>query len=149
MGDFKQFEPLRIGGRWTFDFKLPQGLEWDGEVHKAEELQLAEDTNSSFPTKMPEGEINMELIDRTDDINEVKSVRAVMDEWIRLIEEGAHERLEGIYKYFEPDYDNTDPTNMTFYLRKPVDQLTEEEKQEIKDLICECFGIKNLENFLA
>ena len=132
--------------KWAVEFTMPEGVCFpDVSIHKLDTLELAESfTMDEFPTIDSSAELNIEFVDKTDELNEAKSIQSWMDEWMRMIAESKEMReVEGtLYEFFEPDVTKDDATHMHYRIKKPIYKMTSDEKQRLKKLLSENFNIK-------
>lgn len=148
MGKKVNINPLSF----TFKWEMPEGLFSDDiSVHQCDNLQTnikCDYGAKGFPTIDSSVELNIELVDWTDELNSSKSVRNWMDEWIELVANSKEFReVEGtILEFFEiDDNDDNDATHTNWIIKKPISEMTDDEKLRLKRLLTENFRIKEEE----
>ena len=77
-------------------------------------------------------DIQIEFSDREDN-----SVQNFMRQWINLIDRDFKEQEDGLFKWFECSDDEQHPGAISMVLKKPLNELTEDDKKEIIELLRE------------
>lgn len=146
--DYKNVEFLRDGepSGWEIKFELPKCLHPENlepiKVNKIElkdGLWLSEDkaTNIDFNNiiKHELGEIQFNLTDHSDKVEDYKSIRKFVDEWIERYGSDFNEQVVNFFTLFEHDDEHSDDTNMSYRLKKPISEMTDEEIVFLRDVL--------------
>jgi hypothetical protein len=151
--DDKKWEELN-DERWTFEFTNlpnvdanPESLQTTDKLETADDetsLQMkfildrwdVDSTDSSFQSSLiPDVSLNIEFTDHEDE----QSVYNWLCHWCDLVYEANHGRLDTLSD--ENLFEFTDAsTGINCHLKKPIDELNDEERERVIDVLRECFN---------
>lgn len=149
MGDkLRQWEPLHTTNDWEVHFTLPEYLKEsgvnpcvikNGAVTTVNKLKSFDEVSKKrFIKKLNDDiqNISFEFNDRNDG-----NVYRWMQHWKKMIAENYKEETDSLLYFFEFDKHNTDPSAIDLHLKKPLNQLTDKEREDLRKLLTELFDI--------
>ena len=151
--DDKKWEELK-GERWTFEFTNLPNVDANPEsVQTTDKLETVDDEtslqmkfipdwwdvdstdSSSQSSLIPDVSLNIEFSEHTEE----QSVYNCLRHWCDLVYEANHGRLDTLSD--ENLFEFTDAsTGINCHLKKPIDKLTDEERERVVDVLRECFN---------
>lgn len=163
------YEPIRRGGSFEVTFVAPPEACWGDEpqridlnpmkvngIEKCDDgtYRLKNDSEDSAMDQLNKellckrlqkevGELNIEFIDKTDEMENAKAVRKMMEEWCSLVKD----HVENTFSLFEVIEETSDATHTDLRLKKPISELNDDEKDMLRRIMTECFGVTDLKKF--
>ena len=145
----EQYEPIRNDESWMIQFTLPETLQekivpakinnvkprdgmWVSDDKFVPKIDLGH-LNKQLKNEL--GEIEITFNDTTDKLDEAKSIRHFMDEWIKLTYKEFEQQAVNFFALFEYDAEHSTNENSAFMLKKPIADLTEEEKDFLRETL--------------
>lgn len=153
MSKNSNYEPLK-NDAWEVKFRTPDGSLRNVSLNSIK-IQNGLVTSDSTFDKMQTERLYRKIqkdIDEKLEINFVvgedeNSVQHFIDKWVELYRESLAEKITGdedsLTSFFEYDENDSDATHMSWRLKKPLDELTTDEKKRIKQLLSEITDIDN------
>ena len=149
----EHYEPLYSNETWMVKFELSEGMFPEelepvkiNRIEIKDGLCIAEDKAPSINIRTFNKYIKQELgkieINFTDH-SENESIRKFIDEWIEKYKPDFEKQTVNFFTLFEHDDEHSDNTNMSYRLKKPISKMTDEEKDFLKETLCN-FGITDL-----
>lgn len=147
----KKYEPL-LSTKFVMSFDIPEALfpenlnpvKFEDGVITVDRLESNNGVKKTQVNRLCRkiqndiDNIDIDFKERQDD----SSVREWMKQWIELANQSFKKEGDGLMRYFTFCEDEQDPDSIAMKLIKPLNQLTLEEKNEIKELL---LGISNIE----
>ena len=149
--DDKKWEELK-GERWTFEFPNMKDVN-PTLIQTTDKLETADDEtslqmkftpdwwdvdsadSSSLSSSIQDVSLNIEFTDHEDE----QSVYNWLRHWCDLVYEANHGRLDTLSD--ENLFEFTDAsTGINCHLKKPIDELNNEERERVVDVLRECFN---------
>lgn len=139
---------------WSVQFTAPDGSLRDVSVNPFK-IQDGIVTSETTFDKMQNERLCKKIqkdIDEKLDITfnvreEDNSIQHFIDKWVELYRESLAEKITGendsLMSFFDYDENDSDATHMSWRLKKPLDELTTDEKKRIKQLLSEITDIDN------
>lgn len=135
---------------WSVKFDLPDELKnvvWPEKINK---ISFKDGLYSKSQPSMTELN-NARLVNNIK--NDVKKLDITFSDnldaynsMLKIAYDSFKPELDGFLKYFEYDEEHSTYDHASYMLKKPLNELTEEEKTELKE-ICSKFGITDLSNW--
>ena len=153
-------EFLRDGGPsgWEFKFDLPNGLATEDlkpeKINKLEyrdglfNSERKEFSNDRLTAKIKQdiANISFDLNDDTDESEENNSMNTFIKKWIGGHYSDFDEQSKNFLTLFEYTGDDSDDASMYYRLKKPLNDLSDEEKELLKETLFS-FGITDLSSW--
>lgn len=134
---------------WSVKFELPDDFNvvWPDKINKISfkdglcsqnQLSMTELNNSRLVNKIKD-DVNKLDITFSDNLDAYNSM-------LKIAYDSFKPELDGFLKFFEFDEKHSTDDHASYVLKKPLNELTEEEKTELKE-ICAKFEITDLSNW--
>lgn len=151
MNKDSNFEPLK-NDVWSLEFTAPDSSLEKSCVNPIKIQNGFVKSESSFDKIQNERlcrKIQKDIDEKLDISFSVRdsdnSVQQFINKWIELYQNSLVEKITGdkdsLMSFFDYDENDSDATHMSWRLKKPLDELTDDEKKRIKRLLSEITDI--------